>query len=89
MMRFFGWMLTIAGLLGMWFGYASSGAASYSDTLNIGMLNDKSNAVIIGGFVWLAGVVLLAAAEVVSAIRPPEITEVAKPLFEHPDGAQG
>jgi hypothetical protein len=42
------------------FGFLSSGAPSYSDTLNIGLLNDKTNLVLIGGFMFVSGIICLA-----------------------------
>lgn len=49
----FGSIVTLYGLF-------SSGAPADSDTLNIGLLNDKTNLVLTGGFMFSAGLLCMA-----------------------------
>jgi hypothetical protein len=56
-----GSILLILGFSLVAYGLAMSGAPQYSDTLNIGLLNDKSNIVNIGGFCFVSGIILFAA----------------------------
>jgi uncharacterized membrane protein YgdD (TMEM256/DUF423 family) len=55
-----GSLLILIGFSLMMYGLFSSGAPPFSDTLNIGLLNDKSNLTLIGGFAFLGGLVCLA-----------------------------
>jgi len=57
------------GVLIVLLGYGMSGAAEYSDTLNMGLLNDKTNMVLAGGFMAVSGAILFAASQVIAAIR--------------------
>lgn len=50
----FGVIVLLAGLL-------KSGAAEYSDTLNIGLLNDKTNLTLAGGFAAVVGAIFASA----------------------------
>jgi len=68
-MKICGIILGLVGCLIMLIGYGMSGAAEYSDTLNIGLLNDKSNAVVAGGFVALSGAVIFSASQIIDAVR--------------------
>ena len=61
-----GCALIIIGLLMVLYGLFASGAPQYSETLNIGLLNDKTNMVIAGGFSFTSGTTLLALAEVMT-----------------------
>ena len=72
-----GWGLIIVGGALMAFGILSSGAPSYSETLNLGLLNDKTNLVIGGGFLFTSGVVCAA---LESTIR--RLGEVINPTVE-------
>jgi hypothetical protein len=57
----------------MTYGVFSSGAPQFSDTLNIGLLNDKTNLVLAGGFAFLSGVLCIGlesvARRVIDALR--------------------
>jgi hypothetical protein len=50
-----GWTLVVLGVLMVIYGLFASGAPQYSETLNIGLLNDKTNMVIAGGFAFTSG----------------------------------
>lgn len=65
----FGIVLTVIGVILMLIGYAKEGAPAYSDMLNIGLLNDKSNLVAIGGTLTLAGVLFMCTAILAGRIR--------------------
>ena len=52
--------LIVLGLLMILFGIFSRGAPEYSETLNIGLLNDKTNITIAGGFAFTSGIICLA-----------------------------
>ena len=71
-MKEIGYLLGVVGALLMAYGIGSSGAAEYSDTLNIGLLNDKSNLVMAGGFLAVCGTILIAAASIVVAFKGGE-----------------
>jgi hypothetical protein len=71
-----GLALVCFGLLVTAFGFFSSAAPSYSDTLNIGLLNDKTNTVLVGGFMFSSGIVCLA---VGSALRQILAAAEARP----------
>jgi hypothetical protein len=45
-----------------------SGAAEYSDTLNIGLLNDKTNMTLAGGFTGVVGAIFAATGAVVERL---------------------
>lgn len=60
-----GWLILGAafvciGLTVIFYGLTASGAPEGSDTLNIGLLNDKTNAVLAGGFCFTSGAIFLA-----------------------------
>lgn len=55
-----GWVLISIGLLMVLYGLFASGAPEHSETLNIGLLNDKTNMVIAGGFSFTSGSIFLA-----------------------------
>jgi hypothetical protein len=57
----FGFLLLLLGTVLMLSGFLMSGAPEYSETLNIGLLNTKTNLVIAGGFVGLSGGMFVAA----------------------------
>ena len=57
-----GVVLVLAGLM-------MQTTAEYSDTLNIGLLNDQTNRVLMGGFSFVGGIVLIAAASICEAIK--------------------
>lgn len=63
-----GGLLIAVGLILAGYGLLSSGAPAYSDTLNLGLLNDKSNFVILGGFAFTSGSVFLAVAALIDRI---------------------
>lgn len=50
--------MTVGSLMVL-YGLFASGAPQYSETLNIGLLNDKTNMVIAGGFVFSSGSIFL------------------------------
>jgi hypothetical protein len=52
-------MLMVLGLLMVLYGLFSSGAPAYSETLNLGLLNDKTNTVIAGSSVFTSGSIFL------------------------------
>jgi hypothetical protein len=51
------------------YGLFASGAAEYSETLNIGLLNDKTNMVTAGGFSFTSGSIFLAARAILDRIE--------------------
>jgi hypothetical protein len=63
-----GWVLVIIGLLMVLYGLFASGAPQYSETLNIGLLNDKTNMVIAGGFSFTSGSILLAVGAILKEV---------------------
>jgi hypothetical protein len=65
-----GVVLAVIGALLMALGYFQSGAPGFSDTLNIGLLNDKSNLIAVGGYVFVGGIVLHAKEAIVEALAP-------------------
>jgi hypothetical protein len=66
----------------MMYGIFSSGAPSYSDTLNIGLLNDKTNLVTAGGFLFVSGVSCVAlesvARRLIAAFGPQGLGSVGE-----------
>ena len=56
----FGALLVVLGAGAMTYGLFSSGAAPYSETLNLGLLNDKTNLTIAGGFAFTSGLLIAA-----------------------------
>lgn len=78
-------MCTVGGALGavgifiIGSGFAMGTTAEFSQTLNIGLLNDQSNRIILGGFTALAGAVVFSAGAIIQALTgstatnpPPE-----------------
>jgi hypothetical protein len=55
-----GGFLAVLGLAIMVYGVFSSGAPELSDTLNLGLLNDKTNLTIAGGFCFGTGLLCVA-----------------------------
>lgn len=53
-------VLTVGALIVL-LGLFKSGAAEYSDTLNMGLLNDKTNLTLTGGFTSVVGAIFAAA----------------------------
>lgn len=66
--------LVIIGVLALLIGFGMSGSAEYSDTLNIGLLNDKSNLIMTGGFMSVCGVVFIATDMIIFALLQPSIS---------------
>ena len=60
-LAFWGSVLLVAGFVGIVYGFNMSGAAPDSETLNIGLLNDKQNVVLASGFASVVGAVFTAA----------------------------
>lgn len=58
-----GWLGLVIGVILMALGFFMSGAAGYSGTLNIGLLNDKTNLVMIGGFITVSGTICVVVSE--------------------------
>lgn len=67
-MKIVGYVLLAIGGVILIAGLAMSGAAEYSDTLNVGLLNTKTNLVLAGGFTAVVGAVFTAVAFVLQAI---------------------
>jgi hypothetical protein len=63
-----GGILACLGLLMLAYGLFASGAPEDSETLNLGLLNDKTNMVLAGGFAFASGSVFLAAAAVINEV---------------------
>lgn len=68
-MKVIGIALSVLGCLIILIGYGMTTTAEYSNTLNIGLLNDKSNTVVTGGFVALSGAVLFSASQIIEALK--------------------
>lgn len=60
-----GLSLMIVGISLAAYGLLSSGAPEHSSTLNVGLLNDKSNYVAIGGFSFTGGAIFFAAGAII------------------------
>ncbi|MGV7120940.1 hypothetical protein [Sphingopyxis sp. 550A] len=71
-----GIILAVIGAVLMAVGFFQSGAPTYSDTLNIGLLNDKSNLIAVGGYIFVGGMVLHAKEAILAIIAPsPPVSE--------------
>ena len=68
-MNIIGFLFILIGSVVIWLGISMSGAASYSDTLNIGLLNSKSNTVICGCFLFLSGIVLMVGDRIINELE--------------------
>ena len=80
-----GWTLLVLGMCIQFFGFTKRTTANeYSDTLNIGLLNDQNNLIIFGGFWFVSGIVLIAASRIADAIikdrNPSALEDEAVPL---------
>lgn len=60
-----GWIGLIIGILLMSWGFFMESTVGYSGTLNIGLLNDKSNLVMIGGFLTVSGTICIVVSELI------------------------
>ncbi|WP_374540742.1 hypothetical protein [Sphingorhabdus sp.] len=67
-LRAAGGTLLALGLLLALAGFAMTTTAEYSDTLNIGLLNDQTNRILAGGFSAVCGAVLFAAGAIIPVI---------------------
>ena len=72
-MRNTGFGLLALGAAIMLFGLLKSGAAEYSDTLNIGLLNDKTNLVMFGGFTSVVGAIFASVGQFRSELGRTEV----------------
>jgi hypothetical protein len=63
-----GWGMIGIGLIAVLYGLFASGAPEFSETLNIGLLNDKTNLVIAGGLAFTSGFVLVAAEAIIEQL---------------------
>jgi hypothetical protein len=68
-MRIAGFCLCVLGVLFVLAGLMMPTTAGYSDTLNILLLNDQTNRILMGGFSFVGGVVLIAADAIREAVR--------------------
>ncbi|WP_257550281.1 hypothetical protein [Sphingopyxis sp. DBS4] len=74
-----GIILAVIGAVLMAIGFFQSGAPTYSDTLNIGLLNDKSNLIAVGGYLFVGGMVLHAKEAILAVLAPaPSAPEKAE-----------
>lgn len=64
-MRMLGGALLGLGALFALIGFGMDTTAEYSSTLNIGLLNDQSNAITAGGFMAVCGAIFYAAGSVI------------------------
>jgi hypothetical protein len=74
-----GWALLAIGMAAAVFGFFKSGAAEYSETLNIGLLTDKTNMVLAGGFMATIGAIFYATHVIASAVRMDVKDVIADP----------
>ena len=65
-----GWILLIVGIGGSGFSFLMPVTASYSDTLNIGLLQQQMMVFHSGLWAALSGIVCLAAASIQRGLRP-------------------
>jgi hypothetical protein len=73
----FGAILMLLGIGMMLYGLLSSGAPTDSETLNLGLLDDKSNTVSAGGFLFTSGAVFVAASAIIGALRDALLKQVS------------
>jgi hypothetical protein len=59
----------LLGIGMMVYGLFSSGAPSDSETLNLGLLNDKTNLVSAGGFLFTSGAIFAAASAILTKLQ--------------------
>lgn len=67
-MKAIGLGLLAVGTLIMLFGLVKSGAAEYSDTLNVGLLTEKTNLVLVGGFAQVIGAIFQATSSIMERL---------------------
>ena len=67
-MKAIGWIMVIIGVVTMGIGVAESTTAPGASIINLGLVFDRLMLVAIGGSSFVAGVVLLAAAEIRDAV---------------------
>lgn len=63
-----GYCLLFLGAMVLLGGLMKSGAPEYSDTLNIGLLNDKTNLVLAGGFLSVCGAIFASSGMVIQRL---------------------
>lgn len=68
-MKKIGLCVLAIGVVILLFGVLKSGAAEYSNTLNIGLLNDKTNLTLAGGFTAIIGAIFAAAGTVLEQLQ--------------------
>ena len=78
-----GIILSVLGAVLMAFAYFQSGAPTYSDTLNIGLLNAKSNLIAVGGYLFVGGMVLHAKDAIIGVLAPKPVESEALGTFEN------